>query len=261
MQILIIEDEVAAAGQLQKLIQASLPQATISGPLDTVEESIEWLNHASNQPELIFMDIQLADGMSFEIFSETTIQCPVIFTTAFDQHALTAFQHNGIEYLLKPIKAEQFRLAIDKFIRWTQEPTGFSTPQDWADLLQQMGHTPSAGSFQKRLVIRYGQQIKALRIKDAAFFYIESKVTILKSFEGKSYPVDQNLEELERILDPSQFFRINRKMIINIEAIQQMSAHTKSRVRLNLHPAFDQEVVVSAERSPQFKEWLKGIPN
>lgn len=259
MKILIIEDEAAAAEQLLKLVQPAFPDATIEGPLDTVEDSISWLAEAEQHPDLIFMDIQLADGMSFDIFSEAEIHCPVIFTTAFDQHALKAFQHNGIEYLLKPIKTEAFEQAVQKFNRWTQEQAAPLQP-DWAALLQQMSQKNPSGSFQKRLVIRYGQQIKALEIKEAAFFYIESKVTILKTFEGKSYPVDQNLEELESILDPAKFFRINRKMIVNIEAIHQMSAHTKSRVRLALKPAFEEEVVVSAERSPHFKEWLKGIP-
>ena len=260
MNILLIEDEAAAAEQLLKLVQPAFPDATIDGPLDTVEDSISWLADEGNQPDLIFMDIQLADGMSFDIFSEAEIHCPVIFTTAFDQHALKAFQHNGIEYLLKPIKGEAFQQAIEKFNRWTQDQASAPPQPDWTALLQQLGQAPSSGSYQKRLVIRYGQQIKALEIKDAAFFYIESKVTILKAFEGKSYPVDQNLEELESILDPSRFFRINRKMIVNIEAIKQMSAHTKSRVRLTLTPAFEEEIVVSAERSPHFKEWLKGIP-
>lgn len=257
MIALIIEDEAAAAEKISRLATEHFPEATLAGPIESIEESIEWLSD-NEMPDLIFMDIQLADGQSFDIFSEVSITCPVIFTTAYDEHALTAFRHNGIEYLLKPIKEEAFQAAIDKYRSWIQQQ---EAPQpDWTTVLAGLTSGSERKSYQKRLVIRYGQQIKALEIKDAAYFYIESKVTILKSFEGKEYPVDQNLEELQNLLDPAAFFRINRKMIINIEAITRMNAHTKSRVKLSLTPAFDGEAIVSSERSPIFKEWLKGIP-
>lgn len=257
MIALIIEDEAAAAEKIARLANAHFAEATLAGPIESIEESVEWLK-AHPMPDLIFMDIQLADGPSFDIFKEVEISCPVIFTTAYDEHALTAFSHNGIEYLLKPIKEEAFQKAIDKYRSWNQHA---SPPQpDWTGLLAGIQSANDRKSYQKRLVIRYGQQIKALEIKDAAFFYIESKVTILNTFGGKEYPVDQNLEELQSILDPAIFFRINRKMIVNIEAISKMSAHSKSRVRLTLQPGFSEEVVVSSERSPVFKEWLKGIP-
>lgn len=257
MIALIIEDEAAAAEKLTRLASDHLSEATLAGPIESIEESVEWLQQ-NPMPDLIFMDIQLADGLSFDIFAEVGITCPVIFTTAYDEHALTAFGHNGIEYLLKPIKEDAFQKAIDKYRSWTQQQ---SSPQpDWTTLLASIQSGNSGKSFQKRLVIRYGQQIKALEVKDAAFFYIESKVTILNTFEGKEYPVDQNLEELQQMLDPAVFFRINRKMIVNIGAIERMSAHSKSRVRLTLSPGFAGEVVVSSERSPVFKEWLKGIP-
>lgn len=257
MIALIIEDEAAAAEKIAKLVTNHFPEATLAGPIESIEESIEWLTD-NPMPDLIFMDIHLADGQSFEIFSEVSVTCPVIFTTAYDEHALTAFGHNGIEYLLKPIKEEAFQKAVEKYRSWIQQQ---DSPQpDWTSLLAGVQSNSNSKTYQKRLVIRYGQQIKALEIKDAAFFYIESKVTILNTFEGKEYPVDQNLEELQQILDPAVFFRINRKMIINIEAITKMSAHTKSRVRLVLSPGFTEEVIVSSERSPVFKEWLKGIP-
>lgn len=257
MIALIIEDEAAAAEKINRLASSHFPEATIVGPVESIEESVEWLTE-NPMPDLIFMDIQLADGQSFEIFSEVTITCPVIFTTAYDEYALTAFQHNGIEYLLKPIKEEAFQAAIDKYRSWIQQK---NSPQpDWTSLLAGIQSGNTGKSYQKRLVIRYGQQIKALEIKEAAFFYIESKVTMLNTFDGKEYPVDQNLEELQQLLDPAVFFRINRKMIVNIGAINRMSAYSKSRVRLTLNPEFSGEVVVSSERSPVFKEWLKGIP-
>ncbi len=257
MITLIIEDVAAAAEKITRLATTHFPEATLAGPIESIEESVEWLEQ-NPMPDLIFMDIQLADGPSFDIFTEVKISCPVIFTTAYDEHALTAFGHNGIEYLLKPIKEEAFQQAIEKYRSWNQQAS--SPEPDWTKLLDGIQSGNNRKSYQKRLVIRYGQQIKALEIKDAAFFYIESKVTILNTFEGKEYPVDQNLEELQQILNPSIFFRINRKMIVNIEAIDRMSAHSKSRVRLTLQPGFPGEVIVSSERSPVFKEWLKGIP-
>ncbi len=256
MNILIIEDELAAANKLRRLIQQEFPDVTVYGPLESIDDSVDWLQQHGS-PDLIFMDIQLADGPSFEIFSEASIQCPVIFTTAYDQHALQAFRHNGIEYLLKPIKQAEFQQAATKYRRWIQDS---SAGQVNLQALMQDLVNHQEQQYQKRLVIRYGQQIKALDISDAAYFFIESKVTIFHSFSGKTYPVDQNLEELQALLNPEEFFRINRKMIVHIHAIQSMSAHSKSRVRLQLQPPFEDEVIVSAERSPDFKEWLKGLP-
>ena len=257
MNILLIEDEIAAAEKLTGLIRGTWPGAVIHGPLESIEDSVEFLaSHPS--PDVIFMDIQLADGHSFEIFREVTVTSPVIFTTAYDQFALEAFQHNGLEYLLKPVKENDFQRAADKYRRWmTREDTMPALkPETLTSLLNGLRTDP----FQKRLVIRYGQQIKAMDIEEAAYFYLESKVTLMRTFGGKEYPVDQNLEELQALLDPRQFFRINRKLIINIRSITHMLAYSKARVKLTLEPAFSEEAIVSAERSAEFKEWLKGLP-
>lgn len=256
LTLLIIEDEAAAAEHLKRLILQVLPDAQVHGPLDSIESSVAWLA-AHPAPDLIFLDIQLADGHSFDIFGEVTVSSPVIFTTAYDQHALTAFKHNGIEYLLKPVKQTELQQAIEKFQALTQAERSLA-PEQFQGLLQAL--KSDSKQYQKRLVIRYGQHIKALELSEAAYFFIESKVTILRTHEGKEFPVDQNLEELQQLLDPQAFFRINRKMIVNIAAIRQMLAHSKSRVRLDLQPPYEEEVIVSAERSPEFKEWLKGVP-
>lgn len=252
MNLLIVEDEAAAAKRLQKLIKNLLPDVNILGVLDSVEDVVDWVN-GNPTPDLMMMDIHLADGSSFEVFKEVDIECPVIFTTAYDQYAIQAFQVNSIDYLLKPIKEEDLGRALKKYQKIYQEST---TPAfDYSALLEAVAPSPT---FQKRIVIRYGQHIKAVDIADAAYFFIESKVSILRTHGGKDYPVDHNLDQLEGILNPAQFFRINRKCIVNIDAIEQMYTYSKSRVRLLLKPAFDQETIVSSERSSRFKQWLKG---
>ncbi|MEM7370392.1 MAG: LytTR family DNA-binding domain-containing protein [Bacteroidota bacterium] len=252
MDILIIEDEAAAAKRLQKLIQKLLPAANILGVLDSVEEAVDWIK-ANPTPDLMMLDIHLADGSSFEIFQEVEIDCPIIFTTAYDQYAIQAFKVNSIDYLLKPLKEEDLAHALNKYQKLRQESA--SPSFDYTALLEAVKPT---SSFQKRIVIRYGQHIKAIDIAEAAYFFIESKVSILRTYGGKDYPVDHNLDQLEGILDPAKFFRINRKCIVNIEAIDQMYTYSKSRVRLLLKPAFDQETIVSSERASRFKQWLKG---
>ncbi len=257
MNILLIEDELAAAEKLAGLIRGTWPEAILHGPLESIEDSIEFITNQPS-PDVIFMDIQLADGHSFEIFREVNVTSPVIFTTAYDQFALEAFQHNGLEYLLKPVKEADFQRAVTKYQRWMtrEEPIPALQPAVLTTLLNSL----RTGQFQKRLVIRYGQQIKAIDIEEAAYFYLESKVTLMRTFAGKEYPVDQNLEELQALLDPRQFFRINRKLIINIRSITHMLAYSKARVKLTLEPSFGEEAIVSAERSAEFKEWLKGLP-
>lgn len=256
MHVLIIEDEPAAARRLAKMLEICLPEATVIGELDTIDEAVAWFQE-NDMPDLAFFDIHLADGASFEIFKEVSVTCPIIFTTAYDQYALEAFKVNSIDYILKPLKQADLAQAIAKFQRLYQGQTPTEeAPPDYNALLEALPAQPQ--QFQKRIVIKYGQHIKALEIADAAYFYIEAKVTLLCTFAGKTYPVDQNLDQLEAILDPAVFFRINRKFIINVGAIKQMYAYSKSRVKLSLAPAVDQETIVSSERSSRFKQWLKG---
>lgn len=256
MHILIIEDEQAAAQRLQKLITELLPEAQFDGICDSIETAIE---HFREQPEpdLIFADIQLADGPSFEIFKEVEVSAPIIFTTAYDAYAIDAFKLNSIDYLLKPIKREELAGSLSKFERMQKRKTPLPIAYEQLTQMIQMNQHPQ---YQKRIVIRYGQHIKAVEIKDVAYFYIDSKVTFLRTFAGKDLPVDYNLDQLTVMLDPAHFFRINRKCILHIDAIAKMMAYSKSRVKIDLDPPFKSETIVSAERSASFKEWLKGAP-
>jgi DNA-binding LytR/AlgR family response regulator len=248
MKVLIIEDEAAAARRLVKLIEEIDPEIEIVDQLDSIEASLLWFEN-NPLPDLIFMDIHLADGSSFEIFNHLELIKPVIFTTAYDQYALQAFKVNAIDYILKPIKKAELEQALEKYRKWTK-PLAF----DYSALANAM----QRDEYNKRFLIRFGQNIKVVEFRDAAYFYTEDKITFLVTKEGKRYPVEQSLEKLDEMADPRSFFRINRQFIVNIEAIREMYAYSKSRVRLILDPSCDKETVVSTERSPVFKKWLVG---
>jgi two-component system LytT family response regulator len=248
MKVLIIEDEAAAVRRLSKLINELEAGIQIIDNLDSIEASLNWFEQ-NPLPDLIFMDIHLADGSSFEIFNHAQILKPVIFTTAYDQYALQAFKVSAIDYLLKPIKKAELELALEKYRR-LQKPFTF----DYQALSQAIQHD----EYNKRFLIRIGQTIKVVEFRDAAYFYTEDKITFIVNKAGKRYPIDYSLEALENMADPRNFFRINRQFIVNIEAIQEMYAYSKSRVKLILNPPSDQGMVVSTDRSPVFKKWLAG---
>ena len=253
MRILIIEDETPAADRLKKMIQEFESGAEITSNLVSIASAVNWLKE-NPTPDLIFMDIHLSDGDSFQIFNEIEVPAPVVFVTAYDQYALEAFKVNSIDYLLKPVKKDDLQSALDKFKR-----RDISNMQQMMELLKQMNVSPSKKETQKRIVIRYGDTIKMVDIMDVAYFYTEDKINYLCTKDNLRYPIDQNLDELESIVDGAIFFRINRQFIINIHAIDKMLAWSKSRVKVILKPATDQETIVSTERSPHFKEWLTGL--
>ena len=249
MNVLIIEDENAAARRLEKLLNEVAPDARVLQRLDSIESSIHWLeNHPP--PDLILLDIHLADGGSFEIFKHVQVESPVIFTTAYDEYALDAFKVNAVDYLLKPIKVNDLAAAVAKY-RKVFKP---AVP-DYAALLESLRRQDTP----QRLLIRFANSIKLVDLQDAAYFYTKDKITFLITRStGKRYPVDYTLEKLEAMLDPQAFFRINRQFVINIKAIQEMHSYSKSRVKIDLEPACDMDTIVSTERSAAFKKWLVG---
>jgi two-component system LytT family response regulator len=248
MKILIIEDEAAAVRRLVKMLGEILPGAEVVETIDSIEQSLNWLlNHPA--PDLILMDIHLADGSSFEIFQHAEVRSPVIFITAYDQYALEAFKVHAVDYLLKPVKREELEQALQRVQRWKQME-GISY-EKLAQAMQQ-------GSWNKRFLIRLGQNFKVIDLKDAAYFYTENKITFLTTLAGKRYPLDYSLEKLEEMLPADQYFRINRQFIVGIGAIQEMYSVSKSRVKLNLQPPCNIDTIVSTERSPVFKKWLTG---
>ncbi|MEZ5041317.1 MAG: LytTR family DNA-binding domain-containing protein [Saprospiraceae bacterium] len=248
MKVWIIEDEAAAARRLEKLVTEIDPTMEIVGQMDSI---IETLNVIAKEPlpDLIFLDIHLADGSSFEIFKHTIIDKPIIFTTAYDQYAIQAFKVNAIDYLLKPIKKAELEQSIHKFKSWTN-----SKAFDYTQLAEILQKDKQCHRF----LIKVGQRLRLIDTSDAAYFFTEDKITFVIDWKGQKYPLDQSLEKLEEILHPDQFFRINRQFIVHIKAIDEMIAYSKSRVKIHLTPSTKAETIVSTERSPYFKKWLTG---
>ncbi|MES2849171.1 MAG: LytTR family DNA-binding domain-containing protein [Bacteroidota bacterium] len=252
MNILLLEDEEPAAKRLEKMLKEIDTGIAVLGSIVSVASGIKWLKE-NPSPDLIISDIQLADGLSFEIFKAIKTFCPVIFTTAFDQYAIEAFKVNSIDYLLKPVKKEELTAAIDKHKKLVQERR--STTTDLSKLLELMSDG-TQGKYKKRFAVRYGEHIKTISIDEAAYFYTEDKINFITTKENRRYTIDNNLDALEAMLDPSVFFRINRQYIISIHAIAEMFSYSKSRVLVKLNPAAKHETIVSTERSGDFKLWL-----
>ncbi len=250
MNIVIIEDETPASTRLAKLLRHALPGANIVGTLDSIAAAGAWFA-AHPAPDLVMLDIHLADGSAFDLLQRVTISAPIIFTTAYDQYALEAFKTNSIDYLLKPVKAEELKAALQKLEGLKRvlsaSPEAGAAPE-----------SPVRPNAKKRFVIRIGEHLKTLATEDIAYCYSESKMTYARSTEGRNYPMDHNLDALEEMLDPQQFFRINRQYIVSLKAIEEMRSYTKSRVIIKLKPAGKEAPVVSAERSADFKMWLGG---
>jgi two-component system LytT family response regulator len=250
MKALIIEDEQPTAQRLVKLLNEADPEIEVVAILDSVSGSIDWLMNNSS-PDVVFQDIHLADGSCFEIYKTVKTNAPVIFTTAYDQYAIEAFKVNSIDYLLKPISREQLKQSL---IKLREIARGKPSLPDY----QSFAHQLEPNHYQKRFMVRFGQKIKVIETNDIAYWYTTGGNQFFKTFGGDAYPSDFSLEKLETMLDPEQYFRINRQMIIHIKAIKEMYTYSKSRIKIDLHPTADFEVISSTERSGPFKRWLSG---
>lgn len=253
IKVLIIEDEMAASKRLQKLIAELMPEANVIDVLVSISASVNWFK-SNPQPDLVFADIHLADGSSFEIFKQVKIECPIIFITAYDQYALEAFKHNSIHYLLKPVKKEDLSDALARFNKLHKSKTGSTI--DFEKMFSAF-RQPSQ-SYKERFITRFGEHIKTIETQDVAYFYTENKANYAVMKDGKRYPVDHNLDELEQLINPKNFFRINRQFIIGYNSITEMVSYSKSRVLIKLNPPSKLETIVSTERSASFKSWLAG---
>jgi two-component system, LytTR family, response regulator LytT len=251
MNIIIIEDEKPSARRLQRMLTSLNIEANTM--LHSVEESIAWFQN-NEHPDLIFLDIQLSDGLSFEIFEAITIKSAVIFTTAYDEYALQAFKLNSIDYLLKPIDETDLEKALKKY----QErlPQKQAVTLDFNDI-KKLLINPIDREYKKRFSVKVGQHLKLINIEDIECFYSENKGTYLYTSEGRNYLLDTTLELLEQELEPQTFFRINRKFFVNINAIKDMVSYTNSRLQIKLNTYNEDEVVVARERVKDFKEWLE----
>ena len=250
MNIIIIEDEKPAARLLQRKLEKL--GLKINSMLHSVEESIHWFND-NPHPDLVFLDIQLSDGLSFEIFESVTIKSAIIFTTAYDEYALRAFKLNSIDYLLKPIDEEDLLIAVNKFKARNSSSPNLSLD---FEMIKKMLVNPIDKTFKKRFTIKMGQQLKMIAIEEVECFYSENKGTYLHTFDNRDYLLDTTLEQLETELDPAAFYRVSRKFIIPLKAIKEIQWHSNSRLKVILPTYKDDEVIVARERVNDFKEWL-----
>lgn len=249
MNVLIIEDEDLAAERLERMLREIDPTVEVRAKIRSVKEAVRWLREYT--VDLIFIDIQLSDGLSFSIFDEIHISTPLVFTTAYDQYAIRAFSHNSISYLLKPIRKSELKESLDKFDRFR---SAFSIDFETIRSIYQ-GEKPD---YKKRFLISLGEKLKKVEVTDIAYFYAMEKSVFCKTFDAKVLPIDLSLDAIEDLLDPEMFFRINRKFVVNMKAIEQMLAWSRSRIKLELTPPVhdSEETIVSISRSSDFKKWM-----
>ncbi|QTV06655.1 LytR/AlgR family response regulator transcription factor [Faecalibacter bovis] len=245
MKIIIIEDEKPAARLLQRRIEKLGYNVEVM--LHSVQDSIHWLiNHP--HPDLIFLDIQLSDGLSFQIFDEIDVNSAIIFTTAYDEYALKAFKLNSVDYLLKPVDTDDLAFAIEKFEKQSQVKMNFSQIRNLFDQNK---------TYKERFTTKIGTSIKMITTDEVECFYSDNKATYAFTKEGKNYLLDYTLDKIEESINPKQFFRINRGQIIHIDAIKEISVYTNSRLKINLNKYNEQECIVSREKVNDFRNWLE----
>lgn len=252
MKVLIIEDEAPAFRRLQKLLEELDPELEIVEVFDGVKESVKWLNH-HQCPDLIFMDIQLSDGLSFEIFEQVQLSKPVIFTTAFDEYMLKAFKVNSIDYLLKPINKEDLQRSLDKY-RNLKLQFSESEPPSIQELIKNIRLDDR--KFKSRFLVKMGEKMMSVETEDILCFMAKSGLVYLLTKGGKKYLMDQTLDEIIRELDPEKYYRANRQHILNYTAIAAIHKFGKSKLLVETTFEHDEQIVVSSEKATAFKQWL-----
>ena len=250
MTTLIIEDEKPAARLLQRKLEKL--DIAVETMLHSVEESIHWFTN-NDHPDLIFLDIQLSDGLSFEIFESIDIKSAVIFTTAYDEYALRAFKLNSIDYLLKPIDGEELSIAISKFKNQFQKNTISSLD---FEAIKRMLVNPVEKEYKKRFSVKIGQQLKVISIDEVECFYSENKGTYIHTLDNRDYLIDSTLEVVEAEINPEDFYRVSRKFIVPLKAVKEIQVYSNSRLKIILPTYKDDEVIVARERVGDFKVWI-----
>lgn len=251
MKILILEDEPLAAKRIESLVKSVEPTAEILAKLESVRSAVKWFQEHS-QPDLILMDIQLADGLSFELFQQVDITAPIIFTTAYDEYAIRAFKVNSVDYLLKPIEKDELEAAFDKFKHQQQDTSQDQMGKVLETLLNQNQRT----EWKSRFLLKAGARFDVVEVADVAYLYAEDKVVFLVTKDQKKYFVDDTLDELEQKLNPKNFFRLNRKYFSQISSIERIEPHFNGRLKIKLRHRDDDDIYVSREKAEAFKKWL-----
>ena len=253
MKLLIIEDEAAAFRQLHRLCEKYLPEFTISGPVQSVRESVDWLS-TNPSPDVIFMDVELTDGQCFDIITEVDIDSFVIFTTAYDQFAIKAFDLNSLASLLKPMNEDHFKKAIKKL---REQLSTSVVPTNWQALFSALPQS-TVTNYKERFLVKHGSKLISLSESQIAYFHREDNVVIVYTKDGSKFNISNSLDELEQLLDPKYFFRLNRSYLARINAIAQIHDYFNSKLKLKLSPSAATDVIVSKEKSSVFKNWLDG---
>ena len=244
LRVVIIEDEKPAARRLQRMLAKE--DILVHTMLYSVTEAIAWFREHP-APDLIFADIQLSDGTSFDIFEQVPVQSAIIFTTAYDQYAIRAFKLNSIDYLLKPVKPDDLRFALYKFHNNTNKEI---------DIQQLISNIKNDKDYKKRFGVQYGAHLQSIPVEEIAYFYSQDKTTWLVTYSSEEFMYDQSLEKVEKQLNPEYFFRINRQFILSSKAIKDIVQYTNSRLKIILHPVTQTDVIVARERVKDFKNWL-----
>lgn len=249
MKVIIIEDEKPAAEKLLKAIQKTNPSIEVAAILNSISSAVKWLQENA-MPDLLFMDIELGDGLSFKIFDKVNITSPVIFCTAFDEYWQEAFEHNSIDYLLKPVKQDKLETALNKYDKLKQHfASSFQQLQQW----QQQ---PSGNGYKKRFLVKRGVDYISIKAEDIAYFYATHKLVCMVDNKNQKFILDQSLADIEKQVDPSQFYRVNRKYLIQLTAIKKIKSYPKSKLQVEVEPVINEEIIISQDNTAAFKDWL-----
>ena len=257
MKILIVEDEELAVKKLQKTLAAVDDTATVVGVTDSIQSTVEWMQ-ANPAPELILMDIELADGQSFEIFSRVEVTSPVIFTTSYDEHALKAFKVNSVDYLLKPVQKDELESAINKYKHMVNRfaPANEQSEFNMESLVKELQAKLQPKEFRKRFLVKHAQKLVSIEVEEIAYFFSDGRLNFFKTFDNRKFVLDYTMDDLEEMLDPEKYFRISRSFYISVESVDQIHEYFGNRLLIYLKPAVDKEAVVSREKVSDFKKWM-----
>ncbi len=258
MKILIVEDEDLAVRKLKKTLMSVDESATVVGEADSIKSTVSWLQ-SNPAPDLILMDIELADGQSFEIFNHVQVKSPVIFITSYDEYALKAFKVNSVDYLLKPVQKEDLQAALEKYRQMKQLYTATQEPAPALSLdvlVKELQQKLQTKEYRKRFLVKHGQKLVSVEVEEIAYFFSDGRLNFFKTFDNRKFVVDYTMDELNEMLDPDKYFRISRSFFISVNSVLQIHDYFGNRLILQLKPESDKEAIVSREKVTDFKNWL-----
>jgi DNA-binding LytR/AlgR family response regulator len=259
MKILIVEDEDLAVRKIQKTLASVDSEAEVAGITDSIKATVEWLQQ-NEQPDLILMDIELADGQSFEIFNLVEVKSPVVFTTSYDEYALKAFKVNSIDYLLKPVQKEELHNALEKYRKmketYSSKPADETRDTTLDSLVKELQKKLQPKEYRKRFLVKHAQKLVSVEIGEIAYFFSDGRLNFFKTTDNRKFVVDYTMDELEDMLDPQDFFRISRSFYVSVGSIDKIDDYFGNRLILQLKPQVDKEALVSREKVTDFKKWM-----